>query len=57
MSTALSTALSVRIWEAGCYINGLDAAQMRGTVAAMLVIEGHCATRTEALRYVRAVYS
>ena len=51
------TALHVRLWETGCYINGLDAAQMRGTVAAMLVIEGHCATRTEALRYVRAVYS
>ena len=53
----MSTALNVRIWEAGCFLNGLDAAQMRGTVAAMLVIEGHCSSRTEALRYVRAVYS
>ena len=53
----MNTGLCVRIWEAGCFLNGLDAAQMRGTVAAMLVIEGHCATRTEALRYVRAVYS
>lgn len=51
------TALHVRIWETGCYLNGLDATQMRGIIAALLVVEGHCATRTEALRYVRAVYS
>lgn len=53
----MSTALNVRIWEAMCLLNKMPADCMRGFVAAMLVIEGHCATRTEALRYVRAVYS
>lgn len=51
------TALHVRIWETGCFLNNYDAAQMRGTIAALLVVEGHCTSRTEALRYVRAVYS
>ena len=53
----MKTAISVRIWEAMCLLNNLNAAQMRGNAAALLVLEGHCATRTEALRYVRAVYS
>ena len=53
----MNTGLCVRIWEAMCLLNNLNAAQMRGTIAALLVAEGHCATRLEALRYVRAVYS
>lgn len=53
----MSTALHVRVWEAMCLLNNLNAAQMRGVVAALLVLEGHCATQTEARRYVKAVYS
>jgi hypothetical protein len=53
----MNTAVSVRVWVALCRLNNFKAARMRGTVAALLVCEGHCANETEARRYMRAMYS
>ena len=50
-----NTGVHVRILLTMCELTELNAAETRGVVAAMLVIDGHCATRTEALRYVRAL--
>jgi len=47
----MDTALYVRIWLA--MSADLNRAQQRGVIAARLVIDGHCATRQEAHRYVR----
>lgn len=50
----MSTGTRVKGWDLSLVGLGLSAAEKRGVIAAFLVLEGHCATRAEAHRYVRA---
>lgn len=53
----MSTGEHVNRWLALCESVAVDGATTRGTVAALLVIAGYCATRHEAHRYVTALLS
>jgi hypothetical protein len=51
----MSTGQQVAQWVDACEAHGMALSATRGRIAALLVLRGYCITRSEALRYVRAL--